>query len=76
MSNRRSKRPWLSHSGSEYDFIYPTYEELKKDLKKRINESPDGVVDVIRTRRGEWGQWFEKWELINNKPRLIEETWL
>ena len=77
---RRSKKPWVSVPLNPRDYTdheYKTYTELKKNLKKHIQDSWDGQVTVTRTRRGEWGQWFERWVLDdNNKPQKAKETWL
>lgn len=33
-------------------------------------------VSVYRSKRGEWGQWFEHWKLVDMKPVKIKEGWL
>jgi hypothetical protein len=47
-------------------------------MKAMMNDSVDNVVEVTRTRRGEWGQWFERWAIneATNKLEKIKETWL
>ena len=56
---------------SPYKFIrYATYKELKKNLKKHLLENLEANVVVSRSRRGEWGEWFEYWTLVNNKPKI------
>lgn len=56
---------------------FKTYAELKKALKGRILHDHIGEdrVFVTRSRRGEWGEWFEKWELINGKPTITKKGW-
>ena len=56
---------------------YETYRELKKDLKEICKQNIDlDGVSVIRSRRGEWGEWFEYWKLNQNgKPEIIKEGW-
>jgi hypothetical protein len=77
---RRSKKPWVSVPTNSFDYkdvVYDTYAELKKNLKKHIQDSWNGRVSVTRTRRGEWGQWFEKWMLnFDGKPHITKQTWL
>ena len=54
---------------------FKTYRELKKHIKKMCNENidVDGVA-VYRTRRGQWGEWFEHWDLDSNgKPYIKKE---
>ena len=53
-----------------------TYALVKKQMRKMLEESYDNEVDVTRERRGEWGQWFERWSLIDGKPKIIKQTWL
>jgi hypothetical protein len=47
-------------------------------MKAMMSDSIDNVVEVTRTRRGEWGQWFERWAINEqtNKLEKIKETWL
>ncbi len=40
-----------------------------------INDIYEDEVFVTRSRRGEWGEWFEKWVLINGKPTIIKKGW-
>jgi hypothetical protein len=56
---------------------FKTYAELKKALKDYIlhNHIGDDEVCVSRSRRGEWGEWFEKWSLVNNKPTIVKQGW-
>ena len=57
---------------------FKTYAELKKALKDYIlhNHIGDYAVCVSRSRRGEWGEWFEKWELVNGKPTIVKQGWM
>lgn len=55
---------------------FNTYAELKKNLREMLNESINDVVSVSRSRRGEWGEWFEKWELVNGKPTITNQGWM
>jgi hypothetical protein len=57
---------------------FNTYAELKKALKDYIlhNHIGDDEVCVSRSRRGEWGEWFEKWALVNNKPTIVKQGWM
>jgi hypothetical protein len=56
--------------------VYDTYRELKKNLPELIEQDndPEGLF-VLRSRRGEWGEWFERWKMINGKPQIIKEGW-
>jgi hypothetical protein len=56
---------------------FKTYAELKKALAIRILREHIGDMDVFvtRSRRGKWGEWGEKWQLINGKPTIIKKGW-
>ena len=63
----------------KYPYIenfYNTHKELKREIKKCLEESKDDLVEVLRSRRGEWGEWFERWSLVNGKPKIIKQTWM
>ena len=55
---------------------YPTYAKLRSAMKALLKASYDGRVEVSRSRRGEWGEWFEVWEMVNGKPKITKQTWL
>lgn len=56
---------------------FPTYAELRSKLKTLIEEAPDNEVTVFRSRRGEWGEWFEKWRFNHaRKPVIIKQGWM
>ena len=57
---------------------FNTYAELKKALKDYILHNHIGGDEVVvsRSRRGEWGEWFEKWELVNGKPTIVKQGWM
>ena len=56
---------------------FKTYAELKKALKDYIldNHIDEDPVFVVRSRRGEWGEWFERWEKINGIPTITKQGW-
>jgi predicted kinase len=62
------------HITQEFD----SYRELKKHLKKICEENTDANgVSVSRSRRAEWGEWFERWELNSSgHPVIIDEGWM
>jgi len=55
---------------------FPTYVEFKRNLKQLIENSHEKKITVYRSRRGEWGEWFEKWKMLGDKPIKIDEGWL
>jgi hypothetical protein len=56
---------------------FKTYAELKKALKDYIldNHIGDDAVIVSRSRRGAWGEWYEKWTKVNGVPTIIKQGW-
>jgi hypothetical protein len=56
--------------------VYPTYRKLCAELKAMLLASHDLRVEVSRSRRGEWGEWFEVWEMVNDKPKITKQTWM
>ena len=57
---------------------FNTYAELKKALRDYIldNHIGDDEVFVTRSRRGEWGEWYEKWIKVNGVPTILKQGWL
>ena len=60
---------------SQY-FVFPTYRELKKNLIPIMKQYGVTQVSVSRSRRGEWGEWFEYWHLHGNKLSKGKEGWM
>jgi len=56
--------------------VYDTYAKLRRGMKAMLNASIDDMVYVSRSRRGEWGEWFEHWSLVNGKPKIIKQGWM
>ena len=77
MSNRKP-HVWLrDHTGRNLCKTLPTYAHIRKHMNAYMNESIDDIVEVYRSRRGEWGEWFERWERTpNNKLIITKQTWL
>jgi len=65
-----------SHQKDGEQFSYPTYKDLRKDMKSLLNKSRNNAVSVYREKRGEWGEWFENWVMSNGKPRIQKEGWM
>lgn len=73
-----TRREYVNSYGKEnpYKTIqYKTYRELKKNIKKHLQENIENVVCVSRSKRGEWGEFYENWKLIDNKPTIIKSGW-
>jgi hypothetical protein len=75
-----SKRDYeLEKYGVKSEFkteIFKTYAELKKALPRILSEHiGDTPVTILRSRRGHWGVWCEKWELVNGVPTITRKFW-
>lgn len=64
----------------KYKTIYEkNYKIVKKNILTYLNECwlTEPKVNVYRSRRGEWGEWFEHWQLNSEgKPVIVKEGWL
>jgi len=55
--------------------VYPTYTKLKKNMINMLNDSCDESVTVTRSKRGQFGEYYEHWTLINGEPTIIKQGW-
>ena len=67
---------YYNNGKKEVSLIVPRYTDVKATIKTMIDDAVDGIVRVYRRRRGEWGEWFEHWQLVNGKPKVIKEGWM
>lgn len=58
----------------EYEYEN-TYVKLKKRMLSIIKRADDGIAHVYRSRRGEWGEWYEHWEIDNGKATITKQGW-
>lgn len=57
--------------------VCKTYAEIKRNMKTLLEESQSRVVTVSRSRRGEWGEWFEYWGFnAERKPVITRQGWM
>jgi len=60
-----------------YCVEFKTYRQLLKELPSLFKETGKQVITIYRTRRGEWGEWFEKWTTTaKGDLSLIKQGWL
>ena len=52
-----------------------TYVKFLKEVKALLEDSFNNEVHIVRERRGEWGEWFEYWSLINGTPKITKQGW-
>ena len=55
---------------------FKNYESLKKSMQRLLDNATDNSIEIVRSRRGEWGEWFERWELVKGKKKITKQTWL
>ena len=67
-------KPQVTINGQTTSF--DTYRELLKNMKLLLQRSNNNEVCVSRSKRGQWGEWFERWQLQCGKPVLIKACWL
>jgi len=70
------RESYNSNKNRYQNIQYKTYRELKKNLKRHLEENYEDNVHVSRSRRGEWGEWFEIWTLRDGKPVIIKQGWM
>jgi len=45
-------------------------------MLKYFSDKGANLAIVTRFRRGQWGQWFEHWEEVDGKLKIIKQGWL
>jgi hypothetical protein len=78
------RQSWEKRKSDQVEF--DTYRALLKALPEYILKSrsarcheeavPSNEVTLFRSRRGEWGEWMEKWTLIDGKLKKFKEGWM
>ena len=71
-------RPSVSYRNQEGKLVSvlpSTYAEVKKRMREFMSDSIDNCVSVYRHRRGEWGEYYEKWQKQGNKNVIIKQGW-
>jgi len=56
--------------------FFPTYRKLKGKMKELLEKNHEKTITVSRSRRGEWGEWYEIWELRDDKPAIVKKGWM
>ena len=60
---------------------YTTYRKMKRAIptifEKYTDEWGDKLTElhIFRSRRGEWGEWFEIWKPVGTKFKIIKQGW-
>lgn len=53
-----------------------TYALVKHKINAFMNDSFDECISVYRSRRGEWGEWFEIWIRVGKNKKIIKQGWM
>jgi len=72
-------KPQVSYTDRYHErkqFPVNTYAEVKSRMKEFLQDSHNNEVNVSRSRRGEWGEWFEYWSMSNGKPVINKQGWM
>ena len=76
ISRNRNNGHLFNHNETSKCFIFKTYVELKRKMKFIMKTYGVNDICVSRSRRGQWGEWFEYWHLIDDKPIKGREGWM
>lgn len=66
-------KPFVTVNRKQREF--PTYRLLVKNMKILLEESSDNEVTVSRSKRGEWGEWFEVWRKSGGVIEIVKQGW-
>lgn len=72
MANFQPSASINHEEGRFFNKYYSNYRLLKKDMPNLIELSSDGQIHVTRSRRGQWGEWFEIWE----QGKITKQGWM
>jgi hypothetical protein len=51
------------------------YSKLKTQIRKYLPLSVEDKIHVYRKRRGQFGEWFEHWQLVNGRAKIVKQGW-
>ena len=56
--------------------FYKTYHNhLKPAIPQIFRDFDITEVLVVRSKRGQWGEWCETWQLQNGTPVIVKQGW-
>ena len=83
MAQFRPQLHIMDYKGKTEIRTYETYVKLKKAIPKLIwkDSDADGMF-VVRSRRGQWGEWFERWKSDGfntrtglDRVKIVKQGW-
>ncbi len=66
---------YTNQQGEYKNVLIPTYKEVKRKMNAFMLDSFDENVNVFRSRRGQWGEWFENWSRVGSKAKIHKQGW-
>lgn len=66
---------YTNQQGEYKNILIPTYKEVKRKMNAFMQDSFDENVNVFRSRRGQWGEWFENWSRVGSKAMIHKQGW-
>ena len=66
---------YTNQRGEYKNVLIPTYKEVKRKMNAFMQDSFDENVNVFRSRRGQWGEWFEHWSKVGSKAKIHKQGW-
>ncbi len=66
---------YTNQQGEYKNVLIPTYKEVKRKMNAFMQDSFDENVNVFRSRRGQWGEWFENWSRVGSKAKIHKQGW-
>ena len=77
-------KPQVTVNGQRTSFS--SYREVVRNMKLLLQRSTNNEVHVSRSKRGQWGEWFEYWQMskirqqpngkIISKPEIFNQGWM
>ena len=66
---------YKNRNGESVSHTLPTYEEVKRKMNHFMDDSINNNISVYRSRRGQWGEWWEHWCSVKGKPTIVNQGW-
>ena len=60
---------------TSFNFYKTYHNHLKPAIRQLFRDFNIDEVTVYRSKRGEWGEWYEVWKLENDKAVIVKQGW-
>ena len=75
MANFKPQMSYSVGSGKYESIAFKDYKEAVSKLNYHLGLSEDGIVTICRSRRNEWGEWLEHWQVVDGKKQIVKQGW-